>query len=229
MYSIFGANGAQKPLPAAFCFFPLGTWKNGKKWFICCFLKTGPFVSFSGNMVLLVLLAAWLPWATAYGPVFLQTPPAEVLYSNNTGLVLDCLARGDPPPIIDWVDANGHVLSIHPSVARWENSIQCDPTKTGLGDKGFGLCLPKKQRSVGERPRCKCIFPIIDFWLNLSLCTQSIAQWLLVLAAIHSRSQRPLLSPIQRQRKPPSRVKVQVQGHQCLRENRLNGCQRQAR
>ena len=171
MYSIFGANGAQKPLPAAFCFFPLGTWKNGKKWFICCFLKTGPFVSFSGNMVLLVLLAAWLPWATAYGPVFLQTPPAEVLYSNNTGLVLDCLARGDPPPIIDWVDANGHVLSIHPSVARWENSIQCDPTKTGLGDKGFGLCLPKKQRSVGERPRCKCIFPIIDFWLNLSLCT----------------------------------------------------------
>ena len=69
-------------------------------------------------MVLLVLLAAWLPWATAYGPVFLQTPPAEVLYSNNTGLVLDCLARGDPPPIIDWVDANGHVLSIHLSVAR---------------------------------------------------------------------------------------------------------------
>ena len=78
-------------------------------------------------MVLIVLWAAavatWLPWAAAYGPAFLQTPPAEVLYSNNTGLILDCLARGDPPPIIDWVDANGNVLSIHPSVARWENCL----------------------------------------------------------------------------------------------------------
>ena len=117
MYSIFRPNGAQKP-PAAFCFlFPLGL-ENAE---MCCLLLKKLFC-FAGNMVLIVLWAAavatWLPWAAAYGPAFLQTPPAEVLYSNNTGLILDCLARGDPPPIIDWVDANGNVLSIHPSVAR---------------------------------------------------------------------------------------------------------------
>ncbi len=54
----------------------------------------------------------------AFGPSFITTPAALVLYSNNSGLILDCIARGDPPPIIDWVDPNGNVLSIHPSAAR---------------------------------------------------------------------------------------------------------------
>lgn len=44
--------------------------------------------------------------------------PLQVLYSNNTGLVLDCLARGEPPPVVDWVDDAGHVLPLMPSVAR---------------------------------------------------------------------------------------------------------------
>lgn len=108
--------GHKNRQPAAFCFlFPLGL-ENAE---MCCLLLKKLFC-FAGNMVLIVLwaVATWLPWAAAYGPAFLQTPPAEVLYSNNTGLILDCLARGDPPPIIDWVDANGNVLSIHPSVAR---------------------------------------------------------------------------------------------------------------
>ena len=68
--------------------------------------------------MVLIVLWALLQTTAAYGPAFLKTPPAEVLYSNNTGLILDCLARGDPSPIIDWVDANGNILSIHPSVAR---------------------------------------------------------------------------------------------------------------
>lgn len=69
------------------------------------------------GLVLLLLFLSWRP-CLGFGPSFIKTPPALVLYSNNSGLILDCIARGDPPPIIDWVDQNGNVLSIHPSVAR---------------------------------------------------------------------------------------------------------------
>ena len=57
-------------------------------------------------------------FSASYGPSFVQEPPAHVLYSNNSGLVLDCVARGEPPPIVDWVDDAGHVLPLMPSVAR---------------------------------------------------------------------------------------------------------------
>ena len=61
----------------------------------------------------------------AYGPSFVQVPPPLVLYSNNTGAVVNCVARGEPPPKIDWVDENGNpnlsgsnMLSLPNSVAR---------------------------------------------------------------------------------------------------------------
>ena len=67
----------------------------------------------------LLLLSAPVPSsALSYGPSFLQEPPQTVLYSNNTGLVLDCVARGEPAPIIDWVDQEGNVLPLMPTVAR---------------------------------------------------------------------------------------------------------------
>lgn len=69
-------------------------------------------------MLLLLCFLGLLGPCHGFGPSFIKTPPALVLYSNNSGLILDCIARGDPPPIIDWVDQNGNVLSIHPSVAR---------------------------------------------------------------------------------------------------------------
>ena len=59
-----------------------------------------------------------LTGSAAYGPAFAGEPPSLVLYSNLTGLVLDCLARGEPPPIIDWVDENGNLLSLSPNFAR---------------------------------------------------------------------------------------------------------------
>ena len=64
-------------------------------------------------------------WVKAYGPSFVQVPPNLVLYSNNTGAVVNCVARGEPPPKIDWVDENGNpnlsgsnLLSLPNSVAR---------------------------------------------------------------------------------------------------------------
>ena len=70
-------------------------------------------------LVLLVFIGLNLAASSwAYGPSFVRTPSQTVLYSNTTGLILDCVARGEPPPVIDWVDQNGNILSIHPSYAR---------------------------------------------------------------------------------------------------------------
>jgi hypothetical protein len=69
--------------------------------------------------MLLLLMALVLPQSHAYGPGFATEPPAQVLYSNLTGLVLDCLARGEPPPIVDWVDENGNVMALSPNFARY--------------------------------------------------------------------------------------------------------------
>ena len=66
----------------------------------------------------LITLCTRFGLCQGFGPAFIKTPPTLVLYSNNSGLILDCIARGDPPPIIDWVDQNGNVLSIHPNLAR---------------------------------------------------------------------------------------------------------------
>ena len=70
--------------------------------------------------LLLSLCGPLFVWASgmSFGPTFVQEPPAKVLYSNNTGLVLDCLAKGEPAPIVDWVDDNGNVLPLMQSVAR---------------------------------------------------------------------------------------------------------------
>ena len=65
-----------------------------------------------------LLIAALASGASAFGPAFVQVPQPLVLFSNTTGIVLDCLARGDPPPTIDWVDENGNPLTLVPSIAR---------------------------------------------------------------------------------------------------------------
>ncbi len=70
--------------------------------------------------------------ALAFGPSFIAQPPAMVLYSNNTGLVLDCLARGEPPPLIDWVDENGNVLSLSPNFARYTTTSSLSSSIDGL-------------------------------------------------------------------------------------------------
>ena len=54
----------------------------------------------------------------AYGPSFIRVPDSLVLYSNNTGVVIDCIARGEPPPTIDWVNENGNPLNLVPSLTR---------------------------------------------------------------------------------------------------------------
>ena len=70
-------------------------------------------------LLFLLLLQPSPSSSASFGPSFLQEPPAPlVLFSNNSGLVLDCLAAGEPQPIVDWVDDRGNVLPLMPSAAR---------------------------------------------------------------------------------------------------------------
>ena len=74
----------------------------------------------AGKMAALVslLLVCQGGVISAFGPSFIRVPEPLVLYSNNSGTVIDCLARGEPPPTIDWVNENGKPLNLVPSLAR---------------------------------------------------------------------------------------------------------------
>ena len=103
-------------------------------------------------------------WVKAYGPSFVQVPPNLVLYSNNTGAVVNCVARGEPPPKIDWVDENGNpnlsgsnLLSLPNSVARRlsNGSLQFFPFReTDLDRMGVG-----GYRHLETRVRCRASNP----------------------------------------------------------------------
>ena len=102
----------------------------------------------------------------AYGPSFVQVPPPLVLYSNNTGAVVNCVARGEPPPKIDWVDENGNpnlsgsnLLSLPNSIARrlHNGSLQFFPFREKDLDR-----LSGSQGSYGQletRVRCRASNP----------------------------------------------------------------------
>ena len=75
-------------------------------------------------MLLLLLLPSCIHAASSsspasFGPSFLKEPPSEVLYANDTGVILDCVAKGEPTPTIDWVDERGNILPLMPTVARF--------------------------------------------------------------------------------------------------------------
>lgn len=48
------------------------------------------------------------------GPIFQQDLPAKVSFSNNTGLILKCLATGQPQPTISWQTETG-ISVLNPS------------------------------------------------------------------------------------------------------------------
>lgn len=55
---------------------------------------------------------------TTAGPVFLKEPPNRVDFSNTTGAVVECSARGNPPPDIIWVRADGSAVGDVPGLRQ---------------------------------------------------------------------------------------------------------------
>lgn len=56
------------------------------------------------------------------GPVFVKEPPNRVDFSNGTGAVVECQARGNPQPDIIWVRADGSAVGDVPGLRQVDNT-----------------------------------------------------------------------------------------------------------
>ncbi|XP_068213179.1 cell adhesion molecule Dscam2-like isoform X2 [Palaemon carinicauda] len=54
--------------------------------------------------------------ATPSGPILVEPPPGLVTFTNTTGAILDCLARGDPTPQVEWLHLNQSPVTNIPGV-----------------------------------------------------------------------------------------------------------------
>lgn len=52
------------------------------------------------------------------GPVFVKEPPNRIDFSNGTGAVVECQARGNPQPDIIWVRADGTAVGDVPGLRQ---------------------------------------------------------------------------------------------------------------
>lgn len=50
------------------------------------------------------------------GPSFMVEPPARLEFTNSHGGRVDCLAQGNPDPLVEWVSGDGSLLSLIPGV-----------------------------------------------------------------------------------------------------------------
>ena len=52
------------------------------------------------------------------GPVFIREPPNRVDFSNTTGAVVECTARGNPQPEIIWIRSDGTAVGDVPGLRQ---------------------------------------------------------------------------------------------------------------
>jgi len=52
------------------------------------------------------------------GPVFVKEPPNRIDFSNGTGAVVECQARGNPQPDIIWVRSDGTAVGDVPGLRQ---------------------------------------------------------------------------------------------------------------
>lgn len=65
-----------------------------------------------------LLFAVVLAEDESMGPVFVKEPPNRVDFSNGTGAVVECQARGHPTPDIIWVRADGTAVGDVPGLRQ---------------------------------------------------------------------------------------------------------------
>ena len=57
------------------------------------------------------------------GPVYMKEPPNRVDFSNTTGAVVECAARGNPVPEIIWVRSDGTAVGDVPGLRQVQGSL----------------------------------------------------------------------------------------------------------
>lgn len=49
-------------------------------------------------------------------PSFVQEPPSHVIFSNNTGAQITCVAHGNPIPLVTWLTKDGSLVNSVPGL-----------------------------------------------------------------------------------------------------------------
>lgn len=65
---------------------------------------------------------------TTMGPMFVKEPSNRVDFSNTTGAVVECTARGNPTPEIIWIKPDGVAVGDVPGL-RQVNGKNHSPSK----------------------------------------------------------------------------------------------------
>ncbi|XP_067215062.1 cell adhesion molecule Dscam1 isoform X12 [Linepithema humile] len=80
--------------------------------------KTSTHVIAMLLLAVLALTTVVLAEDESMGPVFVKEPPNRVDFSNGTGAVVECQARGNPQPDIIWVRADGTAVGDVPGLRQ---------------------------------------------------------------------------------------------------------------
>ncbi|XP_059046508.1 cell adhesion molecule Dscam2 isoform X26 [Achroia grisella] len=77
----------------------------------------GLFTGFAA-LAALILLGSVSCEDETIGPIFMKEPPNRVDFSNTTGAVVECAARGSPAPDVIWVRADGTAVGDVPGLRQ---------------------------------------------------------------------------------------------------------------
>nr|ATU82862.1 secreted Ig-domain-containing protein [Pristhesancus plagipennis] len=69
------------------------------------------------SLLLLLTATGWCD-DTTVGPMFIKEPPNRVDFSNTTGAVIECTARGNPTPEIIWIRSDGTAVGDVPGLRQ---------------------------------------------------------------------------------------------------------------
>lgn len=92
------------------------------------------------------------------GPVFVKEPPNRVDFSNGTGAVVECQARGNPQPDIIWVRADGSAVGDVPGLRQVRVLFVCRNTPADRS---------REVTDLGDRFSLHLVFPYLH-WLRRS-------------------------------------------------------------
>ncbi|CAD6994275.1 unnamed protein product [Ceratitis capitata] len=59
-------------------------------------------------------------------PTFMQEPPPRLLFSNDTGTQISCMAHGNPPPVVSWVLKDGTMATQVPGLRLGWEVFECE-------------------------------------------------------------------------------------------------------
>ncbi|XP_073989890.1 Down syndrome cell adhesion molecule 1 isoform X42 [Rhodnius prolixus] len=69
------------------------------------------------SLLLFLIATGWCD-DTTVGPMFIKEPPNRVDFSNTTGAVIECTARGNPTPEIIWIRPDGSAVGDVPGLRQ---------------------------------------------------------------------------------------------------------------